>query len=177
MAQRVVMTASTFKVSEEDWRIARLAALAIVIHIAESALPTPLPGIKPGFANIITLLVLFDYGWRTAAWVSLLRVLLSSLVIGTFLSPTFLLSLAGALASLIALGAGRWLPGTGPVGLGVLTALAHMAGQFVIAWWLFLPHPGLWSLLPVFMSAALVFGLFSGIITHAVMQRLAQPTP
>lgn len=171
------MTASTFNIQAEDQRIARLAALAIVIHIAESALPTPLPGIKPGLANIITLLVLFDIGWRAAAWVSLLRVLIGSLVIGTFLSPTFLLSLSGALASLVALGVGRYLPGTGPVGLGVLAALAHMAGQFLLAWWLFLPHPALWTLLPVFMSAALVFGLVGGIITHAVLQRLAQPTP
>ncbi|MGD9000355.1 MAG: Gx transporter family protein, partial [Granulosicoccaceae bacterium] len=46
------MTASTFNISDEDQRIARLAALAIVIHVAESALPSPLPGIKPGFANI-----------------------------------------------------------------------------------------------------------------------------
>ena len=74
------MTALTFKISEEDIRIARLAALAVTIHIAESALPSPLPGIKPGLANVITLLVLFEFGLRTAAWVSLLRVLVASLI-------------------------------------------------------------------------------------------------
>jgi len=166
------MTASTFNITEEDGRIARLAALAIIIHIAESALPSPLPGIKPGLANIITLLVLFDYGLRTAAWVSLLRVLVGSLLLGTFLSPTFLLSLAGALASLLALAIGRTIPGIGPVGLAVLAALAHMAGQLVMAWWVFLPHPALWKLSPVFMGMALVFGIVSGIIAHAVMQQL-----
>lgn len=171
------MTASTFNVSDDDRRIARLAALAIAIHVAEAALPSPLPGVKPGFANIITLLVLYDFGWRSAAWVALLRVLIGSLVIGTFLAPPFMLSLAGASCSLVALGLGRWLPGIGPLGLGVLAALAHMAGQFLVAWWLFLPHPALWQLLPLFMSAALVFGIVSGIITHSVMQRLAQSTP
>jgi heptaprenyl diphosphate synthase len=168
------MTVLTFNISEEDRRIARLAALAVMIHVAESVLPSPLPGIKPGLANIITLLVLFDFGLRTAAWVSLLRVLVSSLILGTFLSPTFLLSLSGALASLLALAAGRSLPGIGPVGLAVLAALAHMAGQLGMAWLVFLPHPALWKLAPVFMGMALVFGVVSGIIAHTVMQQLNQ---
>lgn len=166
------MTALTFKISEEDTRIARLAALAVTIHIAESALPSPLPGIKPGLANVITLLVLFEFGLRTAAWVSLLRVLVASLILGTFLSPTFLLSLSGALASLLALAIGRQLPAVGPVGLAVLAALAHMAGQLCMAWLVFLPHPALWKLSPVFMGAALVFGVVSGIIAHTVLQQL-----
>ena len=32
-----------------DYRIAWWAALAITIHIVESALPTPIPGIKPAW--------------------------------------------------------------------------------------------------------------------------------
>jgi riboflavin transporter FmnP len=62
----------------EDHRIAWLAALAITIHILESALPSPVPGLKPGLANVITIAALIQFGWGTAAWVSLLRVLLSS---------------------------------------------------------------------------------------------------
>lgn len=166
------MTASTSSITDEDRRIAKLAALAILIHIAESALPSPLPGVKPGLANIITLLVLFDFGLRAAAWVSLLRVLVGSLILGTFLSPTFLLSLSGALVSLLALALGRHLPGIGPLGLAVLAAMAHMGGQLTIAWLVFLPHPALWKLSPVFMAMALVFGIVSGIIAHAVMQQL-----
>ena len=86
----------TVPTTRQDHRIAWLTALAITIHIAESALPSPLPGIKPGLANVVTIVALVQYGWGTAAWVALLRVLIGSLLIGTFLSPTFLLSLAGA---------------------------------------------------------------------------------
>ena len=53
-----------------DHRIAWLAALAITIHIVESALPSPLPGVKPGLANVVTIVVLWRYGWAAAAWVS-----------------------------------------------------------------------------------------------------------
>jgi heptaprenyl diphosphate synthase len=51
----------------EDHRIAWLAALAITIHIMESAIPAPLPGLKPGLANVITIIVLLQFGWASAA--------------------------------------------------------------------------------------------------------------
>ena len=51
----------------EDYIVAGLAALAITIHVAESALPSPMPGVKPGLANVITLVALTMFGWRVAA--------------------------------------------------------------------------------------------------------------
>ena len=54
------MTPSTIELTptREDRRIARHAAAAIVLTVAEAAIPLPLPGIKPGLANIVTLVVL-----------------------------------------------------------------------------------------------------------------------
>lgn len=160
--------------TRDDTLITGFAALAICIHIAESALPSPLPGIKPGLANIITLYVLLSYGWRMAAWVSLLRVLGASLLLGTFLSPTFMLSLAGGLSSLGVLWLATHIPGRpfGPVGYSILAALAHMSAQFFTAYTLFMPHPALLNLLPVLLTTALLSGIFGGIITHTVMQQL-----
>jgi heptaprenyl diphosphate synthase len=66
--------------------------------VVEAAIPSPLPGVKPGLANIVTLVVLQRLGMRAAVWVSLLRVVAGSLILGTFLSPSFVLSLCGALA-------------------------------------------------------------------------------
>ncbi len=164
--------------TRDDHRIAWLAALAITIHVMESAIPSPIPGVKPGLANVVTLVVLLRYGWGPAAWVSVLRVIAGSLLLGTFLSPTFVLSASGACAALMALGAGyrwsRWAPawGLGPVGYGVVAALAHMAGQFYVAYRLFVPHEGLFHLLPILLIVAFVFGGVSGIVARAVMNRL-----
>lgn len=160
----------------DDHRIAWLTALAIAIHILESVIPSPLPGMKPGLANIITIAVMMLYGWRSACWVSLLRILIGSILIGTFLSPTFILSLSGALASLAILGLSR-LTGKlfGPIGLSLLAAIAHMAGQFSAAYLLFIPHQGLFTLLPVLMTSAVIFGLFNGIIVLKMLRRLQEP--
>ena len=160
--------------NRDDYRIAYFAALAIVIHVLESALPSPVPGIKPGFANIITIIVLCVYGWRMAAWVSLLRVIAGSLILGTFLSPTFLMSLSGALVSIGVLGAMRWLPGAAfsAVGFSLLAAMGHISGQFVMAYALLIPHPGVWRLYPVLMTVAVILGLINGIISLRIVQRM-----
>ena len=101
------MTPSTTEIritpTAGDHRVARHAAAAIVLTVAEAAIPLPLPGVKPGLANIVILVVLARWGWREAAWVALLRVFVGSLVLGQFLAPGFFLSLAGSLASLAVL--------------------------------------------------------------------------
>lgn len=173
-----VLRHETLTARTEDFRIAAWTALAISIHVLESAVPMLLPGMKPGLANVIVVAVLVCYGWRAAAWVSLLRVLVGSLLIGTFLTPTFLLSLSGALASIAALylawRLGRWVPGwaPGPLGYSVLAAMAHMAGQFFVAYALLIPHPALLKLLPVLMTLALAFGIMSGLIAAAMVRSI-----
>ncbi len=168
----------TIQTTRDDHLIAWFTALAITIHIAESALPSPLPGVKPGLANVVTLIVLCRYGWRMAVWVALLRVLIGSVLLGTFLSPTFFLSFSGALASVAALGLGwavsRAVPGwaLGPLGFGLLAALAHMTGQFWAAYTLFIPHPALLHLFPPLMTLAAVLGIVSGVLTRGVLARL-----
>jgi heptaprenyl diphosphate synthase len=172
------MPSATDTLGREDRLIAGFAALAIAIHILEAAFPSPLPGVKPGLANVITIIVLLRYGWYVAAWVALLRVLAGSLLVGTFLSPTFILSASGALAALAILWlaqtlAGRWL---GALGYSVCAALAHMGMQLLVAWQLFIPHPALLKLAPFLLTAALVFGIVSGVIAAIVLSRLdAEP--
>lgn len=159
-----------------DRVIAGFAALAIAIHILEAAFPSPLPGVKPGLANVITVVVYLRYDLRTAAWVAALRVLVGSLLIGTFLSPSFLLSATGAIASLLVLGAvgglGRGM--IGALGLSVAAAIAHMSGQITVAYLLFIPHPAILGLVPVLLTAALVFGTVSGLIAASVYRSLVQ---
>ncbi|MFU8896798.1 MAG: Gx transporter family protein [Gammaproteobacteria bacterium] len=164
--------------ARDDRLIAGFAALAIAIHILEAAFPSPLPGVKPGLANVVTVVVLLRYGWYTAAWVSALRVLAGSLLVGTFLSPTFIMSASGAAAALLVLWlarqlAGRWL---GALGYSVCAALAHMGTQLLVAFLLFIPHPALWTLAPFLLTAALVFGIVSGVIAASVLMKL-EPEP
>ena len=162
------MTASTIKLAttKEDHHIARMAALALGLSVLEAAIPSPLPGVKPGLANIVILIVLARYGWRTAAWVSLLRVVAGSLLMGNFLAPGFFLSFGGALCSLTMLAASRHMPSRwfGPVTHSILAAFAHIAGQLLVVYWWLIPHAGIAYLIPIFATVALVFGTVNGLI-------------
>ncbi len=155
----------------DDHCIAKLAALAIGLHLIESIVPSPLPGVKPGITNIITLFVLYRFGFATAAWVNLLRVFAGSMLLGQFLSPTFMLSLSGALVSLLTLGLAIKLPKKwfGPVTLSILAAFAHIAGQLLVVRLWLIPHAGVAYLIPIFAAAALFFGIINGLITSALL--------
>jgi len=173
-----------FTTTHEDHRIALLAALAISIHIIESAFPSPLPGVKPGLANVITLFTFIRYGWQSALQVSLLRVVISSLVLGSFLSPTFLLSLSGALFSLTCLILIQWpfrqfsllhyQPGA--IGYAIVASVSHMSAQFLAAWYFFIPHPGLFKLFPVLITFAVILGIVSGIIAQLLIKNIVSKT-
>ena len=165
--------------SPKDRRIARHAAAAIVLTVAEAAIPLPLPGVKPGLANIVTLIVLARWGWREAVWVALLRVLAGSLLLGQFLAPGFFLSLSGALASLATLGLAMHLPRRwfGPVSHSILAAFAHIGAQLVVARLWLVPHDGVFYLMPVFALAAVVFGLINGLVAARLLQELDARPP
>ncbi len=165
--------------NHEDHQIAKLAAYAILLHVMEAIIPSPLPGVKPGIANIIVLYVLYRDGWRACAWVSLLRVLAGSLILGSFLTPTFMLSLCGTLSSLLCLAATQYLPRSyfGPLSLSVLAALAHMTGQLLLVRGWLIPSPGIVYLLPLLMGFALLFGLVNGVITARLLQLASRSEP
>ena len=168
------MTRSIIKIKTTllDHQIAQLSAIAIGLSLIESVLPSPMPGVKPGIANIITLYAMYRFNFRTAIWVSILRVFATSLILGQFLSPTFMLSLAGSLLSLLTLYFSIKLPSRffSPIGLSVLSSFAHITGQLLLVRLWLIPHASIYYLIPLYSAAALTFGLINGWITYRLLK-------
>lgn len=164
-------------VSAEDLRIARLAAAAIALSLVDAAIPMPLPGVKPGLANIVTLIVLARHGWGAAAWVSGLRVLVGALLLGQLFTPGFFLSLSGSVCSLAVLALVFRLPRSfcGPVGWSIVAAFAHIGGQLLLARLWLIPHDGVFYLTPIFAAAALGFGIINGLVAARLLAEPASP--
>ena len=79
--------------------LAMLTAVAMILSYVESLLPSVgIPGVKMGLANIAVIFALFRFGWKEAAALSLVRVVLVSLLFGSV--GAMLYSLAGAVLSL-----------------------------------------------------------------------------
>ncbi len=149
--------------------------MAVGVHVLEGAFPPLLPGVKPGLANVFTVVALCHLGWSAASWVCLLRIFAGSLVLGTFLTPTFILSLSGGLAGILVLRVAWlsvWRRHFGPVGYSLLSSLAHVGAQIVVVYLFFLPHAGLFRLLPILCACALFFGLLNGILSQKLLAGL-----
>ena len=168
------MTRSIIKIKTTllDHQIAKLSAVAIGLNLIESVLPSPMPGVKPGIANIITLYALYRFNFKIAAWVSILRVFATSLILGQFLSPTFMLSLTGSILSLLTLYFSIRLPSKffSPIGLSMLSSFAHIAGQLMLVRLWLIPHASIYYLIPIYSVAALLFGLINGWITYRLLR-------
>ena len=134
--------------------------------------PSPIPGVKPGIANIIILYTIFKFDLRMGIWVSLIRVFVTSILLGTFLSPTFFLSLSGALFSLFSLIIFRNLSPKyfSLISFSLIASLAHIAGQFIIVRLWIIPHNGIFYLLPIFIVSAFIFGLVNALVTSKLLQ-------
>jgi len=151
--------------------LALFAALAVAVHTLEALLPAPAPWFRLGFANILTLSALFLYG-SSAAWsVTLARIGLGSLLLGSLFSPGFFLSLGGGTLATALMTAAHRLGGRaiGPVGVSVVGAVGHASGQMLIAWLLLVRHDGIWRIFPFFLLASLLTGIANGLVADRVL--------
>jgi heptaprenyl diphosphate synthase len=150
-----------------------LVALALALHLLESQIPSPLPWVRPGFANLMTLVAVLTVGWRAGLLVAVLRVGIGSLLLGGFLGPAFTLSLAGAVAStlvmaLMARGAWRlW----SPLAVSAAGAVAHGAAQLLVLAAVLLRATDLSWLLPWVLVPSLVSGIATGLLANLVLVR------
>jgi heptaprenyl diphosphate synthase len=165
--------------SRDIARLGLLTGLALALYIVESALPRPLPWLRLGLSNALVLAVLLVYGLRMALSISVLRTLVGSLVIGSFLSPGFAISMSAGIASCVAMGVasfvGRRVLGT--VGISVIGALAHNLTQLLVAYFLFVRHAEVFALVPVFLFLSAGTGLVTGLAAHFIRERMIGNAP
>ena len=156
-------------------RLAIFIAVATVLQVAESLVPKPVPWLRLGLANAVTLLVLIRAGAAPAIVVTVVRLLLGGLVLGTLGSPAFLLSAAGALAALAVMApvVRLAMPPLSPLGVSVLGAAVHVGGQLAAFSILFELGSAALVLAPLLVSTAVPLGLVSGAVVLAVHRRLA----
>lgn len=160
---------------QDKYRIALLSAYAIAIHSFESLLPTPIPWLRLGIANIITLATLVLYGFRPAMMITLIRVILSSIFIGTFLGPGFIMSFGGGVTSTLAMGiVFTLLPRLfGPIGLSLIGALFHNIAQLFLAYILFVQKiEPILMVSPVLILLGAITGVVNGFIAGMLIKSI-----
>ncbi len=151
--------------------MALLTAIALTIFMIEAQIPAlvPIPGIKLGLANIITVFAVFALGPKEAASILFVRIFLGAVFAGNF-STIFYSGAGGLCAILVTIGARKILTNNQLWVAGALGAIGHSLGQMAMAIAL-TATPGLAVYLPVMIFCSVVTGLFTGLCAQFVLNR------
>lgn len=152
--------------------MALLLGLALIIFIIEAQLPplAPIPGIKLGLSNIITLIAVYILGRKEAFVILVLRIMLASIFSGGMAG--FLYSIAGGMVCFLFMGIASIKLGEGRMWVvSVLGAIGHNIGQIIVACVVIGSGQVLWYL-PVLMISAVLTGVFTGIAAQVTLRQL-----
>lgn len=153
-------------------RMALLTAIALILFLVEAQLPplAPIPGIKLGLANVITVYAMFVLSPGDTLLILLCRVFLGSVFSGQMMNLFY--SLGGGLLCWLAMLVLRRVVSRRQVWVcSVIGAMCHNIGQILVAIWM-TRTPSLIVYLPVLLVSGILTGLFTGLVAQFVLQRL-----
>ena len=148
-----------------------ICALAIILSYVEMLLPpiyAAVPGVKVGLPNIVIILVLYRYGVKSAAAVSFVRLVITSILFG---ASTFFYSLAGAVLSLAVMYLLKKSGMFSTVGVSIAGGVMHNLGQIIVAI-LILRTVEIGYYMFVLAISGTLAGIFIGIASAFVLTRL-----
>ena len=150
-----------------------LISLALVLSYLERFIPLqmviPLPGIKLGLANIVTLVALYLLGTRSAFCILILRCLLASTFSGSITGLLF--SVTGGILAMGVMALARKAPFLSIYGVSILGAAAHNIGQ-ICASMALMQSIYIGAYLPYLLIVALFTGFATGAAGAGVLRTL-----
>jgi len=146
--------------------LSMLISLALSLHILESYIPPPLPvpGVKLGLANIITLYGIYFLGFKDTMVIITARCFLGSLFAGALGSLLF--SLTGGLLSGVIMYTMKSFGDSNfsIAGISITGGIIHNLGQLLIAS-IILENVKIFYYFPILAISGGVMGLFVGLIS------------
>lgn len=145
-------------------------SLAILFGYVETVVSIPMlvPGAKIGFANIVVVLTLYIMNEKSAAFVSIIRILISGILFASI--SAILYSLAGAFLSLLMMIILKKTNKFSIVGVSIVGGIFHNIGQFIIA--SVVMSTNLIIYFPALMFFGTITGFLIGIISKYTLSYL-----
>ena len=152
-------------------RMALLTAIALTIFMIEAQIPAlvPIPGVKLGLANIVTVFAVFAMGPGEAASILFVRIFLGAVFAGNF-STIFYSGAGGLVAILVTIGLRKILTLKQLWVAGALGAIGHSVGQMAVAI-LITGTPGIIVYLPMMIVCSIITGIFTGLCAQLMLNR------
>lgn len=144
-------------------------ALSIVISIAESYIPSIVPGFKLGLCNVVVLFIIYIYSIKDAILVSMIRIFIVSILRTGLFSFSFFFSLSGSLSSLFIMYIMKKFTKLSIVGVSLLGAIFHSVGQILMSIVLF-KNTNFLYLLPILIILSCFTGILVGLVCKRVIE-------
>ena len=154
--------------------VAILGAQALVLSYLENlipAIPGLPPGAKPGFSNIVTMFAASSIGFSGAISVTVIKSVFAGITRG---ATAFFMSACGGILSTIVMVLLLKIKNNpfGIIGISILSAIAHNAGQLAVACIMSGTPALLWGYGPLLLIFAVVTGSVTGILLRVVLPAL-----
>ena len=155
--------------------ISLLISLGLVLHLVESFFPLTavVPGAKLGLANIVSLIAISLFGFTASLQIVVFRVVLGSLLAGTFMTINFYLSFSGGVLSFILMYLAYYFlkDYLSLIGISIIGAVAHNTAQITAAYYI-IANRGIFYYLPFLILLALPTGFGVGLVSHFTLKHL-----
>lgn len=155
--------------------ISLLISLGLVLHLVESFLPMAwiVPGAKLGLANIVSLIAISFFSFSAAFQVVIFRIILASLLAGTFMTINFYLSFSGGILSFILMYLAYYFlkDYLSLIGISIIGAVAHNIAQIITAYFI-IANKGIFYYLPFLMILAIPTGFGVGLVSYFTLKHL-----
>ncbi|MCR5278308.1 MAG: Gx transporter family protein [Lachnospiraceae bacterium] len=148
-----------------------LLSLCLIFSYIEILIPVPvpLPGFKLGLSNIVILFAFMHFGCLPAFLIGILKTALMFLLFGNVFSAV--LSICGFILSFLTIFLLYRLKRFSVVGLSMAGGCFHNIGQIAGAAFI-TGRIGVLRLIPALSFLGMITGLFVGLITLAVIERI-----
>lgn len=148
-------------------------AVALIFSYMETFIPVNIavPGIKLGLANIVTIVVLIQLGFKDAVCVSLLRVCLSALLFSNLSVMAY--SLAGAALSILVMKLIHMTGIFGITGVSICGGVAHNIGQLILAA-VIMENQNIMGYAPVLFISGTITGIIVGLVAAIISKSVKQ---
>lgn len=148
-------------------------SVALILAYIEAILPpiwTAVPGIKVGLPNLIIILVLYCFGFKHAAIVSGVRLVIVTMLFGNAMTLAY--SVAGAVLSLAIMGIMKKTDKFSTVGVSIAGAVSHNLGQIIVAIFLF-DTIQIGYYMVVLAITGTIAGVFIGVGSNLLLKRIS----
>lgn len=151
--------------------VALMASLALIFSYVEAIIPynPGIPGVKLGIANIVTVIALYKFGWKDAAAVSLIRIVVAGLLFNGLFGMLY--ALAGAVISFVGMVVLKRTGLFSITGVSMAGGVLHNLGQLLVAAAL-IEDLRMFFYFPVLLFSGIISGIAIGVAATLILRAL-----